>query len=195
MRSPRADRRGGLSGRLGPDRGAAAVETALVLPVLLGLVFGIVEYGMAIKDSIAVTAATRTGARTASADAKYTGFDDATASSMTSAVSVLDPGSIKDMWVYKAASNGRPVGDSGNFTSCTACSKYSWNANTKTFTKMSSTWTAAQQNACMGSADSVGVWLHVEHASFTHMFFTTLRVTDQAVMQLEPRPAGQCAGS
>jgi hypothetical protein len=41
----------------------------------------------------------------------------------------------------------------------------------------------------------VGVWLHVEHASFTHMFFTTLSLSDQAVMQLEPRPAGQCAGS
>jgi Flp pilus assembly protein TadG len=194
MRSPRADRPGGARGRP-RDRGAVGVETALVLPVLCAFVFGIIEYGMVIKDSIAVTAATRTGARTAAADAKYNGFDDATAASMASAVSVLDAGSIKDLWVYKAGSDGRPVGDGGNFTSCSACSKYTWNPATKTFTKTSSTWTAAQQNACMGSADSVGVWLHVEHASFTHLFFTAFTLTDHAVMQLEPRPAGQCAGS
>jgi Flp pilus assembly protein TadG len=195
MGSPRADGRGGPIGRFAPDRGATGVETALILPVLCAFVFGMIEYGMVIKDSIAVTAATRTGARTASADAKYNGFDDATAASMTSAVSVLDAGSIKELWVYKAAADGRPVGDSGTFASCSSCSKYVWNQATKTFVKTSSSWTATQQNACMGTADSVGVWLHVEHAAFTHLFFNSVTLTDKAVMQLEPRPAGQCAGS
>lgn len=45
------------------DRGAAAVEFALVMPVLLLLVFGIVDFGRALNAQIMVTQAAREGAR------------------------------------------------------------------------------------------------------------------------------------
>jgi Flp pilus assembly protein TadG len=45
------------------DRGAAAVEFALVLPVLLVLVLGIVEFGRIYNVQISVTNAAREGAR------------------------------------------------------------------------------------------------------------------------------------
>ncbi len=45
------------------DRGAAAVELALVLPILLLLLMGIVEFGQAYYTKIALTAAARDGAR------------------------------------------------------------------------------------------------------------------------------------
>ncbi|MGH9165359.1 MAG: TadE/TadG family type IV pilus assembly protein, partial [Acidimicrobiales bacterium] len=45
------------------QRGAAAVEFALVLPLLLILVFGIVEFGRAYSAKISLTAAAREGAR------------------------------------------------------------------------------------------------------------------------------------
>jgi Flp pilus assembly protein TadG len=48
------------------DRGAAAVEFALLLPVLILLVFGIVEFGRAYNLYLAVTHAAREGARIAS---------------------------------------------------------------------------------------------------------------------------------
>lgn len=45
------------------DRGAAAVELALVLPVLLLLVMGIVDFGLAYNRQISLSGGAREGAR------------------------------------------------------------------------------------------------------------------------------------
>jgi Flp pilus assembly protein TadG len=45
------------------DRGAAAVEFALVLPLLLLIVFGIIDFGRALNAQITLTQAAREGAR------------------------------------------------------------------------------------------------------------------------------------
>ena len=45
------------------ERGAAAVEFALVLPLLVLLVFGIVEFGRAYNAKVTLTHAVREGAR------------------------------------------------------------------------------------------------------------------------------------
>lgn len=45
------------------DRGAAAVELALVLPVLLLVVFGCIDFGRMLNAQIALTQAAREGAR------------------------------------------------------------------------------------------------------------------------------------
>lgn len=54
------------------DRGAAAVEAALVIPLLLLLVFGIIDFGRMLNYQIKVTEAAREGARALSlgADAR-----------------------------------------------------------------------------------------------------------------------------
>jgi Flp pilus assembly protein TadG len=54
-----------LSRRGASDRGAAAVEFALVLPLLLLLVFGIIDFGRALNAQITLTQAAREGARLA----------------------------------------------------------------------------------------------------------------------------------
>jgi Flp pilus assembly protein TadG len=47
------------------DRGAVAVEFALLLPVLLLIVFGIIDFGRALNAQITLTQAAREGARLA----------------------------------------------------------------------------------------------------------------------------------
>jgi Flp pilus assembly protein TadG len=47
------------------DRGAAAVEFALLLPLLTLLIFGIVDFGRALNAQITLTQAAREGARLA----------------------------------------------------------------------------------------------------------------------------------
>jgi Flp pilus assembly protein TadG len=46
-----------------PESGAAAVELALLLPVLLIILFGIVDFGRAFNTQIALTQASREGVR------------------------------------------------------------------------------------------------------------------------------------
>jgi Flp pilus assembly protein TadG len=50
-------------GSVGADRGAAAVEFALLLPLLLLIVFGLIDFGRAINAQITLTQAAREGAR------------------------------------------------------------------------------------------------------------------------------------
>ena len=47
------------------QKGAAAVEFAIVLPLLLVFVFGIIEFGILLYDKAVITNASREGARTA----------------------------------------------------------------------------------------------------------------------------------
>ncbi len=46
------------------ERGAAAVEFAIILPVLVLLVFGIFEFGMYFRESLTIASATASAART-----------------------------------------------------------------------------------------------------------------------------------
>jgi Flp pilus assembly protein TadG len=51
------------AGRQPKDRGAVAVELALVLPVLLLVVFGCIDFGRMLNAQISLTQAAREGAR------------------------------------------------------------------------------------------------------------------------------------
>ncbi|MGN6575622.1 MAG: TadE/TadG family type IV pilus assembly protein [Nocardioides sp.] len=46
-----------------PERGAVAVEFALVLPILVMLLFGIIEFGFVLAQKAALSSAVREGAR------------------------------------------------------------------------------------------------------------------------------------
>lgn len=49
--------------KTGAERGAAAIEFALVLPLLIALLFGIVEFSLILYDKAMITNASREGAR------------------------------------------------------------------------------------------------------------------------------------
>jgi hypothetical protein len=53
-----------MRGRGGKERGAALVEMAMVLPLLVLLVFGIVEYGLLFKERLTIASAASSAART-----------------------------------------------------------------------------------------------------------------------------------
>ncbi len=52
-----------MKGNLKDSKGASAVEFALVLPILVVLVFGIIEFSLVLYDKAMITNASREGAR------------------------------------------------------------------------------------------------------------------------------------
>lgn len=71
------------------ERGAAAVEFALVLPLLVLLVFGIVEFGRGYNARVTLTHATREGVR-----ALAIGSDEDPVQVTKAAATSLDPNAI-----------------------------------------------------------------------------------------------------
>jgi Flp pilus assembly protein TadG len=80
------------------DRGSAIIETALVLPILLLVVFGITEWGRALMTTNILNQAAREGARIAAVAADSSGAvarinQVLTAANVTpAAISVVGPG-------------------------------------------------------------------------------------------------------
>jgi Flp pilus assembly protein TadG len=74
------------------ERGAAAVEFALVLPVFLAFIFGILEGGRLMEAQQAVTAAARAGAREAALSGSTTASTNAAALGALTAAAISTVG-------------------------------------------------------------------------------------------------------
>src|SRR4051794_38017083 len=176
--------------RRAADRGSVAVEAALVIPALLLLIVGLLEFGLAFKDQLAITSAVRAGARIAAAEPRYVNFATDAASAVAKEGSAVDMSGVQALWVYQADSTGHPVGSGGSFGSCSSnCIKFAWNRTTRAFVQTGGSWPAANQNACQGQQDSIGVYLQLKHAGVTTLIFSTLGLDSYTVMRLEPIPA------
>ena len=175
--------------RLRRDDGVVAVEAALVTPLLFVIVFGIIEFGMYYKDAITVTGIARSAARTASAEPRQASQITDTVAAITSAVASASAGSVQELWIYDAGTNGFPVGKTDFAAGCTSCVKYTWGGSA--FAQVTGfTWDPLTQNACPNDAlhGAVGVYIKASHRFITGLFPGTLSASDHAVMRLEPIP-------
>ncbi len=166
------------------ERGAALVETAIVLIPLCLIVFGIIEYGFIFKDSLTLSNATRSGARTASAEPGGPTFYQDTVDAVSRGASGLVMSGGEKLFIYKARPDGLP--ESGSDTSCTTnCAEYTWNGGSKRFVLNQNNWPVANHQACFGSADSVGVILRINHDALSG-FFKDMPLRERTVMRFEP---------
>lgn len=201
------------------SRGAVAIEAALVTPLLLIIVFGIIEMAFLMKDDVALTSLVRQGGRTASsalADHHEQSHNpseycvaptcsvenapelaDVTAMAIQRAGAALPKDSIDVLWIYKADADGYPAGNSGSdhFASCsTDCVVYKWSSTDGAFDYVSGTWLADDINACTGSdLDTVGVYMRATHSFLTGLFSNGVDITDHAVFAFEPLEPTICA--
>ncbi len=187
------------------ERGASAVEAALVTPVVILLLLGIVEMGMVFKDYLGVSTMVRTGVRTASAHPRDAQFATLTAQAVQGAGAAVDNTTIEELWVYKLdrtkPGSSTPVGYT-DFSNCGQCVKFRWNKVTGSFDQLANPlggWSASAQNACpsstsLGPPDRIGVYIKVKHAALTGLIFRSLNLADTSVMSLEPMPSsGGCS--
>jgi Flp pilus assembly protein TadG len=86
------------------ERGSAAVEFALVLPILLLLLLALVQVGVIARDSLVLTQASRAGARGAAVQRTKEAVDEA----VRAAAVGLDPDRISVVATWSGA-RGAPV--------------------------------------------------------------------------------------
>lgn len=158
------------------DRGAAAVEAALITPILCLLIFGIIEFSFLLRDYQVVSSDVRAGARIASTGAGagpgtceiYTGAPPCTngnspalAQNAADAIqregSAMPPNSINYILVYRANDKGFPGADGATTMPSTCggvanCVKFTWQPNagggTGAFRYADGTWLSKNISAC-----------------------------------------------
>lgn len=198
------------------SRGAAALEAALVTPLVMLLAFGVIEFALLMKDDVALTSAVRAGGRIASANpgaggggldengqcvtpcspASVPKFAQLAANAIQSSGSALPKDSITDLWIYKANNKGFPGADNNTTFGATCpanCVRYKWVPSQDQFRYRDGTWAHREINACATTADSVGVYMVAKHAWVTGLFGRTITIDDHAVFTFEPLPTLTCA--
>ena len=183
----------------GGERGAAAVEAALVFPLLLLLLFGILEVALLVNDNLLISQAARSAARTAVAMPRTVGYDEQAATSAAGVLGADTSGDIEQLTIYRAdPATGRLVGG-GDLAGCfTNCVRFTWDDASGSFRKVPGTaWPSDSQLACGGrdATDFVGVEIRGRHEWATGLFGDGVQLVERAVMRLEPVLGGSCGRS
>jgi hypothetical protein len=198
------------NGGQGKERGAVAVEAALLTPLLALVLFGIIEMSLLMRDVVAVNSSVHVGTRMASVSA---GAGPATctpspctpptapmlaqlaANAIQQAGSAMPQDQINWIMVYRANTDGYPQPAGNTSATCAAdCVKYVWSDSGNKFVYSSGGWTSSTINACINDASrmSVGVIMNASHPWITGLFGNQVTVQERSVMQFEPLPNDSC---
>ena len=191
--------------RRGRDqRGATLVEAAFVFPVLIIIAFGLIEFGLVLKDYLTVANMTRSGARTAVATGASATADYNILQSIGAAGTALGSGNLQYIVIFKATAGSSalpsPSCNSGSVTGL--CNYYTpaqltlaktnfGNCLSNGDATVDGAWCPVQRvNTLTGNSgvgpDYVGVYVKTVHPYITKLFGSSLTMTDTTVMRIEP---------
>jgi hypothetical protein len=187
------------------ERGAALIEAAFVIPVLVVIVLGIMEFGLVFASTSTATQASRSGTRVAAVQYAAAGTTSQAQRTATDSIAAAVSADLKGLGgatpvgiaIYKvdpASTSGLPVGGNPGANlvgGCTdRCVRYTWNGTTLAYS--SGSWT--DPDACGATIDSIGVYVQANHRYVTGLLGSTRTVTGKTVMRLEPLSTDQCTG-
>ena len=185
-------------GRRDGERGAVLVETAILIPIIIMITFGLIEFSMVYQSSSTGAAAARAAARTASAEAKLPNYATDAAAAAATALKTIGSDEPVEMWVYKATTSAIPDRTATRVSACAprTASSTPGIPRVKKFDTASpggGGWPYTSQQACdVSSWDSVGVYVKLSHKYLTNLFGASITLTDHAVFRLEPAPTQAC---
>lgn len=170
--------------RADSERGSAALEAAIVLGLLLLLVLGSFEWGMALRDWITVSSSSREGARAASSAGNIANADCRILEAAAGALQNLPSDAIVEIQIYRSDDSGgvgpmqvyRPRADSDTEPVALTCSR---------------AWFRARNNYPAANRQElqwIGVNVVFDHEWRTDFlwFNGTVRWAEETVMRIEP---------
>jgi Flp pilus assembly protein TadG len=188
------------------SRGAVLVEFVLIAPVFALLVAGVLEFGLAFRDSMTVSNALRSGARVGSNAGRERLADYTILKSVEAAMKEVPTSRVIRVVVYKASTSSSNV--PASCLTATAitnrgvdnlCNTYSAGDLTLASSAFVGTTNCTgapdarwcplnrQSQQALG-ADYLGVYMEVRYTYITKIFpGTGVTIRDRAVMRLEPR--------
>lgn len=186
------------------ERGTALVEVAILLPVIIMIVLGIVEFGSAWSNKLKVETAARGGARVGSALGTARLADYSVLQSVKSMMNELGLENVDYVVVYKATDihGAIPANCSGPTPSSQTgkCNVYT-GSQLSSLTSTSFTGTTScnsdapdrfwcptgRQTVQHIGNDYLGVWIKANSSTLTNFFGSPLGLQSAAVMRLEPK--------
>jgi len=176
------------------------IEAALATPVFLLIVVGVMEFGLALKDYLAMSSGSRAAIRTAATLGNSSTTDHSTLTALRNGSRAISVGSgrIDFVVVYKA------TGPNDLLPTASGCLTASVTAKCNRYTpadllrpavdfgcgaaEPDRFWCPTGRKVAQSDPpDYVGVYVQVTHNNPTGMFGTTRTFTDQYVMRIEPQ--------
>ncbi len=176
--------------------GAAVVEFAVILPLLVVLLFGVVEMGLAFRSRLTVSSAVQSAARIGSVLGTDGQADFATLQAVTAGLKgQFNPSDIVEVFIYRSDENGSFLAAESNRyvydPSDPACPWDPCPLPGPSFEGYGapSGWAPAARNTLMPNPDILGVRISFQHNWITSImpFMSSPALwTDDARLRLEP---------
>jgi Flp pilus assembly protein TadG len=186
------------------ERGVAIIEMALVAPLLLLLLFGIAEFGVALTNGNRLETAVSTAARVASSSGSSTDADRNVLLSLRASLPPNLLANVTRVVVFSSdssgniasgcltASPGSGIGGGTAATGANRCNTYSGTTlrNVTATTNLGSSddfWPAStRRDHLSGPPDYIGVLVQTSSNSITGTYWDTFSYTKRSVYRIAP---------
>jgi Flp pilus assembly pilin Flp len=186
------------------ERGATAVEAALVAPLIFLVLFGIMEFSLMFRSSLGVTNAANDGARAASVAGRDLDADYRTLRQIEKSSAAIDSNDIERIVIFRASSFDVPVPPAclavvppgGVNGVCNVygpdqmqwpASEFGCNPGSNPRPDPDRYWCPDDRIVSVGTGlDYVGIHIEFEHVFATGMVGDSQDVSDTAVLKIEP---------
>lgn len=185
--------RDNAGGRRLRDRGAAAVEAAIMVPLLVFITFGMLEFGLYWQQSHTYNEGARAAARIGATLAREPDYHLDMIAALEGKMEGLPVDSVQRVTIYKAdPDTGDPI--TGDVDTCSVdCYRFTYNETTEIFSLVNGPeWAPLDQAACGGEGhtDYIGVHVQGVYTSLTGMIGDRT-IREETILRLEPVPLSQ----
>lgn len=183
------------------ERGATLLEAALILPLLVALFLGVVEFGFAWRDVNAIERGLQTAARVGASASSTRYADYNTLRALDSSLGDLAGATVQRVVIFRSTSADGvvPSGCAGGTAVSGVCNVYTAaQLDTENPTGFPDTgagcvgawdasWCPMSRDDDLPTPDYLGVWVRLSYDRFTSVIPTpTVTIERTAVFQVEP---------